>query len=98
MFKKIIVCAALGVASAADVCRALAMSGGGSKGAFEAGALYGLYHAKDAGQDFDYDVITGVSAGSINTGAMSVFPKEDTEHMLQVISDTWSHLTTADLY
>lgn len=29
---------------------------------------------------------------------MSVFPKEDTEHMLQVISDTWSHLTTGDLY
>ena len=29
---------------------------------------------------------------------MSVFPKEDTEHMLQVISDTWSTLTTGDLY
>jgi len=49
MFKKVIMCAALGVASAADVCRALAMSGGGSKGAFEAGALYGLYHAKASG-------------------------------------------------
>jgi len=98
MFKKVIMCAALGIASAADVCRALAMSGGGSKGAFEAGVLYGLYHAKTAGQDFDYDVITGVSAGSINTGAMSVFPKEDTEHMLNVISDTWSQLTSGDLY
>jgi len=29
---------------------------------------------------------------------MSVFAKEDTEHMLQVISDTWTHLTTGDLY
>ena len=98
MFKKLLVCAVLGVASATEVCRALAMSGGGSKGSFEAGALYGLYHGGPKGPDFDYDVITGVSAGSINTGAMSVFPKEDTEHMLQVISDTWSSLTSGDLY
>ncbi len=49
MLNKVIVFAALGVASAADVCRALAMSGGGSKGAFEAGVPYGLYHAQAAG-------------------------------------------------
>jgi len=29
---------------------------------------------------------------------MAVFPKEDTENMLQIISDTWSHLTTDNLY
>jgi predicted acylesterase/phospholipase RssA len=29
---------------AKDVCRALALSGGGSKGAYEAGVVYGLVH------------------------------------------------------
>lgn len=74
------------------------MSGGGSKGAFEIGALYGMYNAKTAGEDFDYDVVTGVSAGAINAGALSVFPKNDMKNTLDLISDTWEHLTTANLY
>lgn len=53
------------------------MSGGGSKGAFEAGVLYGMYHGtENVGSKFDYDVITGVSAGAINTFGLSVFPKD----------------------
>ena len=28
-------------------CTALAMSGGGTKGAFEAGVLWGMYHSSD---------------------------------------------------
>jgi predicted acylesterase/phospholipase RssA len=49
------------------------MSGGGAKGAFEAGALYGLYHTNTDKTKFMYDVITGVSAGAINLGAVSLY-------------------------
>ena len=36
---------ALDEVNAADKCYALALSGGGAFGAYEAGVLYGLYHA-----------------------------------------------------
>ena len=78
MFKSIIAITTLAVKTYAvePTCTALAMSGGGSKGAFEAGALYGMYHGlENVGSTFDYDVITGVSAGAINTIGLSVFPK-----------------------
>ena len=81
-------------ASATETCRALAMAGGGSKGAFEIGALWGMYYAtKDVGDAFDYDVLSGVSAGSINSFAMSLFPKNETQKTLQVLSDTWERST-----
>lgn len=51
------------------------MSGGGSKGAYEAGALYGLINTDTDKAKYEYDVVTGVSAGAINTGAVSVFGK-----------------------
>lgn len=78
MFKTIVSLAALSLsANAAEHCLALAMSGGGAKGAFEAGALHGMYHGLDnVGSTFDYDVVTGVSAGAINTMGLSVFPKD----------------------
>jgi hypothetical protein len=34
--------------SSKDLCRALAMSGGGDKGAYEAGAVYGLVNGLPA--------------------------------------------------
>jgi len=54
-------------------CKALALSGGGAKGAYEAGALWGLVMGESDTSKFAYDVVTGVSAGAINTGAISVF-------------------------
>jgi predicted acylesterase/phospholipase RssA len=58
-------------AAAEDRCLALAMSGGGSTGAWEAGVLWGLAHDNPNIQDFFYDVVTGVSAGAINTSALA---------------------------
>ena len=43
------------------------MSGGGSKGSYEAGVLYGLVNNDPDKTKYAYDVVTGVSAGSINT-------------------------------
>jgi len=75
------------------------MSGGGAKGAFEAGVLWGMYHGhENVGSTFDYDVVTGVSAGAINTMGLSVIPKDQTERAVQALSDTWASLRDGDLY
>ena len=68
------------------------MSGGGSRGSYEAGAVWGLYYAAEDKSKMQYDVITGVSAGAINAAAMGVFPKEETEKGLQEMSDRWANL------
>jgi predicted acylesterase/phospholipase RssA len=63
-------------------CKALAMSGGGSKGSYEAGVLYGLVTNDPDKTNYAYDVVTGVSAGSINTVAVSLFAPGDETNMV----------------
>jgi len=53
------------------------MSGGGSRGSYEAGALWGMYYAAEDKSIFEYDVVTGVSAGAINAFAYALFEKGD---------------------
>jgi len=62
-----IAAAALGLTyvQAANTCTGLALSGGGSNGAWEMGVLWGFLHNGNP-EDFKYDVVTGISAGSIN--------------------------------
>ena len=97
---KVLIGTAIAAVSATDgkKCIALAMSGGGTKGAFEAGALWGMYHTSEDKKKFEYDLFTGVSAGAINSGGLSVFAKGDEANMLQVLSDTWASLNTGNLY
>jgi predicted acylesterase/phospholipase RssA len=64
------------------------MAGGGSKGAYEAGVVWGLMHYGNP-EDYRYDVVTGVSAGAINGAAMSVWPIGQEVAMSEYISDTW---------
>ena len=52
---------------------ALALSGGGSKGSYQAGVLYGLVMNDEDKSKYAYDIISGVSAGSINAFGMSLF-------------------------
>ncbi len=73
----------------AKTCRALAMSGGGSKGSYEAGALWGMYFNAANGSDYAYDVSTGVSAGALNTGALALYAPGDEANMLEFLSMTW---------
>ena len=51
-------------------CTALVLSGGGSNGAWEVGVLWGLLNYGNP-NDFKYDVVSGISAGSINTLALA---------------------------
>ena len=79
-----------------DHCYALVMSGGGSNGAWEAGVLWGLHHYGDQ-KEYEWDVVTGVSAGAINTSAVVMFSPDD-PGMAQFISDTWVSLTDKDIW
>lgn len=80
-------------------CRAVSMEGGGTRGAYQAGALHGLYYGKEnPGEDFDYDVVTGVSTGAVNTLGLGIYAKNDTKAAFENLSDTWANLKTADLY
>lgn len=81
------------VSSNPDECIALAMSGGGTFGAYEAGVLHGLVHGDTDKTKYEYDVVTGVSAGAINTGAVSVFEIGDELNMVDVLSEKWQSLT-----
>ncbi len=51
------------------------MSGGANKGAYEAGVIYGLNHLLNPA-DFAYDVVSGVSAGAINSGGVAMWAPE----------------------
>jgi predicted acylesterase/phospholipase RssA len=85
------------VANAADSCHALALNGGGSKGAYQAGVIWGFAHYGDPEQ-FQWDVVSGISAGAINTGALSIFDKSNVVEMADFVADQWKNLTTKKVW
>ena len=72
-------------------CRALAMSGGGDKGAYEAAVFVGLVNNLPA-EEVSYDVITGVSAGSLNTAGLALFEPSDVEGASEFIYGLWASI------
>ena len=86
-----------GATNAADVCRALVLSGGGNNGAWETGVLYGLVNNGTA-SDYAYDVVTGVSAGSINAIAMAGWAVGDEKNMADWLTTLWKDLKTSDVW
>ena len=83
--------------SAGDTCHALVMSGGGSNGAWEAGVLWGLVHYGNP-DEYKWDVVSGVSAGSINSAAMGVWAPGDEVKGTEWLVDTWGNLETGHIY
>jgi predicted acylesterase/phospholipase RssA len=83
----------------AKTCRALALSGGGDKGAYEAAVYVGLVNAlKDKPEDVAYDVITGVSAGSLNTLGLSVFEPNDVVDASDFVFALWNSVPQHNAY
>ena len=82
---------------AANVCRAAAFSGGGSKGAYEAGAVYGFNNNGNPA-DFAWDVVTGVSAGALNSAGISLWAPKDGLAMSDWLVNTWLSLTNDKVY
>jgi predicted acylesterase/phospholipase RssA len=54
-------------------CRVLALRGGGVHGAYEVGVLKGFTEFLDP-IDINYDYISGVSIGAINTAIFAMYP------------------------
>lgn len=79
------------------VCKALAMSGGANKGAYEVGVLHGLAHLLDP-KEIAWDVVTGVSAGAINAGAMSLWDPMDSKAMSEWLEETFLKMTSDQVY
>ena len=52
-----------------EAVTALVLSGGGARGAYQAGALARI--AEGLGQDYPFRIITGVSAGGINAASLA---------------------------
>jgi NTE family protein len=78
-------------------CTALVLSGGGSNGAWEAGVFWGLLHYGDPA-DYRYDVLAGVSAGSINAGSLSNWEIGDELAASEWLSESWDSMTTSNVY
>ena len=96
-FATVAVLGALAPQAFATKCTALVMSGGGSNGAWEAGVFWGLLHYGNP-LDYRYDVITGVSAGAINTGGLAGWAVGDEYNASQWLSDTWNNMKTSDVW
>ena len=80
-----------------DTCNALVLSGGGSNGAWESGVLWGLINYGDP-EMFKWDLVTGVSIGSITASALSAFPPGEEAEAVDKIYTIWTNLTNSDVY
>ena len=74
------------------------MSGGGSNGAWEAGVLWGLAHDNPNVEDFFYEVVTGVSAGAINSAGLAGYAPEEFVEMSEFVSEIWETTTNSDIW
>lgn len=84
--------------TAAEKCYGLALEGGGSRGAYEAGVLWALTNALPANQTM-WNIITGVSTGALNTGGLSQFPYGQEKEGAQFLVDVWRNITgDSDVY
>jgi len=68
------------------------MSGGGAYGAYQTGVLDGMYNILTDKQEMAYDVISGVSAGSLNTLGTALFAKGDEGGMITFLTDLWTNV------
>lgn len=75
-------------------CNVLALSGGGSFGAVEMGVLDSVVN--DGRAPYSYDIITGISAGGLNTGFLSYY--KDVRDGLPEILKIYSTIKTPNIY
>ena len=88
----LVLCLSLSLSvSQAPSCKALALEGGGAHGAYQAGALMGLIQSLPPGTTA-WNVVTGISAGSLNAGATSMFAPGDEQNLAVFLNETWSTL------
>jgi predicted acylesterase/phospholipase RssA len=94
----ILICSILLLAYAKqDHCYALALEGGGDKGAYQAGALHEIIkHHND--ETVAYDIVTGISVGAINGAGMANFEKGQENEAADFILELWRGLSKDEVY
>lgn len=74
--------------------RALVLSGGASKGAYQVGALRKWMYE----DGIDYDIFCGVSVGSINAAYLAQFPSGDPKLAWENLNAMWGRVSTDKVY
>jgi len=74
-------------------CRVLSLSGGGAHGAYQAGVLKRLHE-----EGYKWDIITGVSAGSLNGIALGLFNASNQDFAIKLMESVWMNITSSDVY
>jgi predicted acylesterase/phospholipase RssA len=101
VFKKAAVAAlagaAVGVRASGQECHALALSGGGDRGAFEAGVIAGLVDCLPAGQA-EWSVVTGISAGAINAAGFCQYPRGQEKAGAEFLLKSWLEIKAGDIW
>ena len=75
----------------------LSLSGGGAKGAYEVGALHQLTRMLKSPESH-YDVVSGVSVGSINAAGVALFGIGEEKEMANFLVNLWKKLTNRDIW
>lgn len=74
--------------------RALVLSGGGSKGSYQVGALKYILGEKRV----HYDALCGVSVGAINVAYLAMYPYGQEAESAQEIAEMWGTLDNSKIY
>jgi NTE family protein len=75
----------------------LALRGGGTKGAYEVGALKAMVEMMQP-LEYAYDVIVGVSIGAINAGILSLWKRGEEKYAVKYLEDVWANNSIADFW
>lgn len=73
--------------------RALVLSGGGAKGAYQLGALK-KWMAEDL---IEYDIFCGISVGSINSAYLAQFPHGDPKGAWEKLNGVWARVNSSNI-
>lgn len=88
----------VGTASAQKkICRALALGGGGDRGAYEAGVIHGLVSNLPP-EEVQWDVVTGISAGALNAIAVALYKIGDEKAAAEFLLNEWRTITQKDVF
>ena len=74
--------------------RALVLSGGSVKGVYETGALKYMLGELE----LKYDILCGVSVGSLNSSFLSMYPHGSEKESINDLVNFWNKITIKDIY
>lgn len=85
------------MAAGPDVCLGLVMEGGGDKGAYEAGVLRG-FATHLPSQDVQYDVVSGISVGALNSAFVSRYPIGQENKLTEDMVGLWLNIKEEEIF